>query len=362
MILIEHYEAAIARGDIADDPAQRQILFSMQRLVDELAKPKPWFPWRKEKIKGIYLHGPVGVGKTYLMDLFYQYACEQQKARFHFHHFMQQIDAQLRLRQGQKDPLRHIAADIAKSIRLLCFDEFLVHDVAYAMILAEFLQALLTNGVILVVTANTRPEDLYLNGVQRKRFLPAIKLIQTRCEVISLSHPRDYRLGREPLIETYLCPLNDNTDAVLVAQFDRLARMVQENGVLQIQNRDIPFIKCGQQEIWFDFKVICNLPRSNLDYLEIAERFDTVFVSGIPQLGEKETVFALLLIHLVDVLYDRGIRLIISAAVPLENLYAEGEVKEEFKRTLSRLQEMQAADYLQRHPWRHEHDLSEVLT
>ncbi|KTD33134.1 ATPase N2B (nucleotide (GTP) binding protein) [Legionella nautarum] len=363
MTLVEHYEEGIIRGDINDDPAQRQVLWSMQRLLEELEQPKPsWFSLRKKApIKGIYLHGPVGVGKTYLMDMFYQDLQEKHKARFHFHHFMQQIDAQLRKRQGQKDPLRYIAADIAKSIRLLCFDEFLIHDVAYAMILAEFLQALFANGIIIVVTANTKPDDLYLNGVHRERFIPAIELIKTRCEVISLSHPKDYRLGRERILETYLYPLDEKNQVIMAEQFASLTKVVQENGSLNIQNREIPYIKCGEQEVWFDFKVICNLPRSNLDYLEIAERFDTVFLSGIPQLSENDTVYALLLIHFIDVLYDRGIRLIISAAVPLEDLYLKGEVKGEFTRTLSRLQEMQAADYLQRHPWRHEHDLSMLL-
>ncbi len=359
MTLIDHYEVAIAEGDIEDDLLQRQVLLSMQRLMNDLAKPESsWFSWRtKTPIRGIYLHGPVGIGKTFLMDLFYQQVAEQQKARFHFHHFMQQIDTQLRQRQGQKDPLRRLAADLAKRIRLLCFDEFLVHDVAYAMILAELLQALFAHGIILVVTANVCPDDLYLNGTNRERFLPAIKLIKAKCEVIPLSYRKDYRLGRELMLQTYLHPLGASTDKLLTEQFAYLATQVRENGFLQIQKREIPFIKCGAEEVWFDFKVICNLPRSQLDYLEIADRFNTVFVSSIPALSENDTVFVILLIHFIDVLYDRGIKLVISAAVPLELLYVQGEMSQEFKRTRSRLQEMQAADYLRRHPWRHEGDL-----
>ncbi|MFA5958906.1 MAG: cell division protein ZapE [Tatlockia sp.] len=363
MKLISYYEAAIATGDINDDAQQRRVLHSLQRLKDDLEKPqKPLFPWlRKQSVKGIYLYGPVGVGKTYLMDLFYAQCVEPQKARFHFHHFMQQIDAQLRLRQGQKDPLKRIAADLAKRFRLLCFDEFLVHDVAIAMILAELLQALFANGVTLMVTGNTAPDALYLNGVQRPRFLPAIALIKTRCEVIGLNYQQDYRLGREVDLKTYVYPLNRETDTLLQEQFAGLAENAKQEGVLCIQNREIPFIQCGAQEVWFDFRVICNLPRSQLDYLEIADRFDTVFVSGVPVLTERDTVFAILLIHLIDVLYDRGIKLVISSAVPLEALYIEGEMRSEFMRTQSRLQEMQSQDYLRRHPWRHEQDLLSLL-
>ncbi|MBA2651766.1 MAG: AFG1 family ATPase [Tatlockia sp.] len=363
MTIINAYEEAIARGDINDNESQRQVLNSLQRLLNDLNQPKPswWQTFRKPEIKGIYLYGAVGVGKTYLMDLFYQHAEEPKKARFHFHHFMQQIDAQLRQRQGQKDPLKKIAEDLAKSIRLLCFDEFFVHDVAYAMILSELLQALFANDIVLVVTSNTLPEELYLKGVHRERFLPVINLIKTRCEVLHLVHPIDYRLGRELLMQAYLEPLSAKTEAILLEQFLSLTNDVEEHGSLRVQNRDISFIRCGKQVVWFDFKVICNLPRSQLDYLELADRFDTVFISGIPELRATDTVYVIMLIHFIDVLYDRGIKLIISAAVPLEQLYVEGEVVNEFKRTLSRLKEMQAADYLQRHPWRHEQDLPNLL-
>lgn len=357
MDLIKAYEAAIARGEIQDDAKQRQVLVAMQRLRDDLNRPKPFWR-RKRELTGIYLYGPVGVGKTYLMDLFYQQVEESKKARFHFHHFMQQVDAQLRQRQGQKDPLRKIAADLSKGIRLLCFDEFLVHDVAYAMILAELLQALVAKGIVFVVTSNVHPDDLYRKGVHRERFLPVIDLMKTRSEVIHLVHQKDYRFDRGLLLQAYLYPLNARTEAILSEQFVSLTQEVYKKGSLQVQNRDIPFIKCGEQVVWFDFKVICNLPRSHLDYLEIADRFDTVFISGIPALTARDTLFAILLIHFIDVLYDRGIKLIVSAEVPLEQLYVEGEMTYEFRRTYSRLQEMQAADYLRRHPWRHEQNLA----
>lgn len=359
MNLFTSYEAAIQRGEIDDDASQREILNHMQRLADDLQKPAySWFRWGSNKpIKGLYIYGQVGVGKTYLVDLFYDSVIEEKKARFHFHHFMQQIDVQLRRYQGHKDPLRLIAREMAKTIRLLCFDEFLVHDVAYAMILAELFKALHSHGIILVISSNTRPDDLYLNGVQRDRFMPAIEIIKKDCEVLNLNQKRDYRLGRQPLLETYLHPVNEQTEEIMKQQFSLLAKEIDINGFVTIQNRDIPYIKYGSRCIWFAFDVLCNLPRSQLDYLEIADRYDTIFVSGIPRLTENHTAQAIMFIHFIDVMYDRGIKVILSAEVPVDELYVSGEMKETFKRTLSRLVEMQSVDYLGRHPRRVVHDM-----
>ncbi|KTD79260.1 cell division protein ZapE [Legionella waltersii] len=354
MNLLMVYEEAVKRGDIDKNPAQVLIIEHMQRVAADLENSqKSWIPWRRSaSVKGLYLYGPVGVGKTYLVDLFYENVSEPKKGRFHFHHFMQQIDAQLRKFQGQKDPLRQIAKEISNSIRLLCFDEFLVHDVAYAMILAELLQALHLHGVTLVISSNTHPDDLYKNGVHRKRFLPAIKLIKKECEVLNLHLNKDYRLGREPLLETYLYPLNESTQATLDRQYKHLAKGDEFNGAITVQNREIPYLRCHSNVIWFDFNLICNSPRSQLDYLEIAERFDAVFVSGIPKLTENHTVQAIMFIHFIDVMYDRGIKVVLSAEVSVQELYLKGEMKETFKRTLSRLLEMQSVDYLARHPKR----------
>ena len=352
MTLIDQYEAAIACKDIDNDPRQREVITHLQRVVDALDEPQRsfWFRFsRRKEVRGLYLHGPVGVGKTYLMDLFYQCVTETHKLRFHFHEFMQQIDAQLRRLQGEKDPVRRIAGHIAKKCRLLCLDEFLVHDVADAMILSELLQALFFHRVVLVATSNTPPDDLYLNGVQRVRFLPAIALVKEHCEILLLPEDKDYRLGRASLQEAYLCPLDDNTLRVFEEQFAAVSDgLVVQHFNLLIQNRFIPCVKCAEPSVWFLFDVICNLPRSQLDYLEIADRFSTVFVSDVPQLTANDTVRVLLLIYFVDVMYDKGIRLVISAAVPLEQLYEEGEMIKTFQRTLSRLEEMQSSDYLRR--------------
>lgn len=355
MTLMACYEAAIKRGEITDDPLQREIVTSMERLVSDVERANSsWFAWcYQSHVKGLYVYGPVGAGKTYLVDLFYEHIMEHKKARFHFHHFMQQIDAQLRLLQGQKDPLKQIAKKLSCSVRILCFDEFLVHDVACAMILAELLQRLISYGVILVISSNTQPEELYKNGVHRDRFLPAIVAINKHCDVLNLQELQDYRIGREPLVDAYLYPLNEQTQQRMEQQFLELAGEVQGQGVIKIQNRDIPYFKRGEKSIWFTFDVLCNLPRSQLDYLELADIFDVVFISGIPQLTEQHTLQVILLIYCIDVMYDRGINVIISAAVPVAQLYVTGEMLDSFKRTSSRLMEMQSVDYLNRHPKRH---------
>ena len=351
MRLIEAYNDAIERDEIKDDLRQREVIVDLQRVIDDLAAPASgWFGWRRKKpVKGLYLCGPVGVGKTYLVDMFYECVSEQHKARFHFHHLMQQVDAQLRRLQGQKNPVRRIAADLAKTTRLLCLDEFLVHDVADAMILAEFLTALFEHGIVLVATANTPPDELYLNGVHRERFLPAIDLINQHCQVLLLSDDRDYRLGRAPLMQAYLYPLDKASRQSLTQQFEAIAVTHLDGGELTVQNRLIPCVKCGDHAVWFRFDVICNIPRCQLDYLEIADRFDTVFVSDIPVLTPDDTARVIMLIHFIDVMYDRGIHLVVSAAVIASRLYVSGPMIKSFQRTLSRLEEMQSRDYLQRH-------------
>jgi len=351
MTLMDEYDAAIEAGEVCDNLLQRNVLLKLQQIIDDLSAHKTkWYHFgRRKAVNGLYLYGPVGGGKTYLVDLFYRCIPEQQKARFHFHQFMQQVDKQLRTLQGQKDPLMRIAAQLAKTTRLLCFDEFLVFDVADAMILSELLQAILEQGVILVATSNTQPDDLYLNGVQRDRFLPAIDLIKTHCEVMLLSEKYDFRRGRTPSKEAYFYPLNRSTEQKMVRVFEAISPTVEETTSLCIQNRRISCVKCGPKAVWFTFDALCNLPRSQLDYLEIADKYDVLMVSNIPILTKDDTVRAILLIHLIDVMYDRGIQLIVSAAVEVEQLYVEGPMRQEFQRTLSRLLEMQSEDYVLRH-------------
>lgn len=352
-MLKQAYESAIQTFDIEDDIHQRQILDRMIHLEEQLLMPGKTFFWRRKPVvKGLYIYGPVGVGKTFLMDLFFENIAIPQKSRYHFHHFMQQMDAELRRLQGRKNPLHLIANELARTTSLLCFDEFLVHDVAEAMILGELLKALLEKNIILIATSNTSPDNLYLNGVHRDRFLPTIAMIKAHCDVLTLQSARDYRLGRALDFKTWFWPQNPENARLMAEQFNHPKEKIEGPGVITVQNRAIPFLKRRERAIWFDFKVICNSPRSQLDYLEISNRFDTVFLDNLPLLKEKDTLYVILLIHMVDVFYDRGIQLIVSAEGPLEALYTEGEMLEEFQRTFSRLKEMQSRDYHRRHPRR----------
>ena len=347
MDLESAYQQAVSQGKIQNEPRQREILSLLQAVSDQMKKKRHWLGrWRNQHPQGLYIYGPVGGGKTYLLDLFYQNLPIREKGRFHFHHFMQQVDAQLRQRQGQVDPLQGIARDFALKYKVLCFDEFLVHDVAYAMILAELLQALFVQGVVLVATSNTLPDELYLNGVQRARFLPAIAAIKQHCQVIALSGNRDFRLGRTTSLTAWLHPVTADNEALMRQQFEQVAIQPQYNRTIPIQNRAIQVLASSKNAVWFDFQVICQMPRSQLDYLELAQQYDTVFISHVPVLTEKDTVAAILLIHLIDVLYDNHRRLIILSETTVDCLYVKGEVLKEFARTRSRLSEMQSADYL----------------
>lgn len=349
--LMAIYESAVHAGELINSAHQRDIIRNFQLILDEIElSERAWFfSWGKKSVRGMYLYGPVGTGKTFLMDLFYDAVPPHHKARFHFHHFMQYIDTELRRLQGTRDPVRQIAKALGGSSRILCLDECLIYDVADAMIFVELLPVLFEENVILIITANTKPDDLYLNGVHRDRFLPAIEEIKQHCQVLELDDHRDYRLGRTPALQTYFTPLNLSNETAFAAVFEQCCPAGIEGVLLSIQNRTIPSVKVGERVVWFAFDVICNLPRSQLDYIEIAERFDTIFISDIPIIKPEDTVHAILLIHLVDVLYDRGLRLIISAAASPKELYVEGAMLVPFQRTLSRLEEMQSDDYITRH-------------
>lgn len=352
MSLLEKYSLAVQFNDIKDDPAQRRIVGFLDEILFKVNKYNAWyFKFYPFKVKGLYIMGPVGAGKTYLMDLFYENLTTTHKARFHFHHFMQQIDKKLRQLQGTPNPIAMVVKQLAKQVKVLCLDEFLINDVAYAMILAALLKELFKRGITLVVTTNTEVDLLYKDGVGRERFLPAIGLIKKYCNIVTIYSENDYRLGRTEEIKTYFYPLNKKSEKLLEEQFQKIAQISDDCGEIYILNRPIKFIKAAQSTIWFKFEDICNIPRCQLDYLEIASKFDTVFISEIPVLSKKPTVQTLLFMHFIDVAYDRGMRLFLSAEVNADNLYIEGELLVPFARTVSRLQEMQSMDYLRRHKY-----------
>lgn len=347
-ILIDSYQLLVSRGELESDEAQLEVLQKLQDILSNMGQKhlKSWWPWqKKEKPKGLYIVGPVGTGKTFLVDLFFQHLPKGYGKRFHFLHFMQLVDQQLRQRQGQVDPLRKIIKTFAKQTRLLCFDEFAVDDVAHAMILAELLGEFFAHGLVLVATSNTHPDNLYLKGVQRQRFIPAIKAIKEHCEIKTLLAQRDYRTGRTVHIETYVHPLTQAHHDLLASQFKLLAVNPQTKKQLIVQNREVQCVKQADNIIWFDFNQICQIPRSQLDFLELSQRFSTFVISQVSQMGPMDTRQAILWIQLIDVLYDQNRRIIVSAEVEIDALYTGGEMAHDFKRTISRLHEMQSKDY-----------------
>lgn len=296
---------------------------------------------------GIYLWGGVGGGKTFLMDLFYSSLNIRKKKRIHFHRMMHDIHARLKKLENTEDPLEQIAADISAETRVLCFDEFFVSDIGDAMILGKLLDGLFRHGVTLVATSNARPADLYRNGLQRERFLPAITLLEEYTRVVHLDSGTDYRLQLLQQAGTYLTPGGDEATAKLRHYFDEIASGdVIEDHVLQILGRDVQTERCAKGVAWFDFVDICDGPRSQDDYIEIARWYPTVIVSDIPTLNRELENSARRFIALVDEFYDRRVKLIISAAADVDDLYTGERLQFEFQRTASRLVEMQSNDYL----------------
>ena len=350
--LTQQYQADLATGLIQPDPIQAAAVEQLQRVSDALVKNRRiralqrHFPFGKTT-KGLYLWGSVGIGKTYLMDIFYRSLPFEKKRRQHFHGFMKEVHEALKDFQGRKNPLKAIAKSIAKDISVLCFDEFFVSDIGDAMLLGGLLESFFASGVTLVTTSNCAPNRLYPNGLQRQLFLPAIQLLQNHCTVFEMASTQDYRL--RPLEEEglYFYPLNASTEEKLMRLFRRLALHEATAGEnIIIEGRTIQTKHKGTQVVWFDFDVICNIPRSQMDYLAIAQLFSTVIISGVPQIGNKNVNAITYFIYLVDIFYDYGVQLILSAAVPMADLYPSGEKQFEFQRTRSRLIEMQSLYYL----------------
>ncbi len=296
--------------------------------------------------KGLYLWGGVGRGKSFLMDCFYNSVKVQRKVRLHFHEFMRGVHAELDDLKGIKDPLDEVANRIAKRYRLICFDEFHVSDIADAMILYRLLDRLFANGVTFLMTSNYKPDDLYPDGLHRDRLLPAIELLNSNLDVINVDVGTDYRRRTLSKLHTYLTPLNDETDRLVIGAFKQLAETEEEDPVLEIESRKIRAVKRAGSVIWFDFPTLCGGPRSQNDYLEIASQFQTVILSGVPKMGAGMASEARRFTWLIDVFYDHKLKLIMSAEVEPEELYVEGAMAHEFVRTVSRIVEMQSQEYL----------------
>ena len=298
-------------------------------------------------VPGLYLWGDVGRGKTFLMDLFFATLPLERKTRIHFHRMMGDVHDRLQAIVDTEDPLDQVAADIARQVKVLCFDEFFVSDIADAMILGRLLDGLFRRGVTLVATSNSRPADLYRNGLQRERFLPVIDLLETHTQVLELGGDTDYRLRLLQQAGTYLTPADDDADARLTHYFLEIASgNVVDGRVLDILGRGIRTERCAKGVAWFDFEDICDGPRSQQDYIEIARWYPTVIVSNIPVLAADQENQARRFVALVDEFYDRKVKLMVSAAAKIETLYAGPKLTFEFQRTTSRLIEMQSTAYL----------------
>jgi len=360
----DHYELAIAQAEIQADDAQADAVAHLQRLYEALvvSQPAP-APSRNgvlrrlfgrgareaAPIRGLYFWGGVGRGKTYLMDLFFDALPFPGKQRMHFHRFMRHVHQQLQALQGEPNPLRRIAEDFARQYRVLCFDEFFVSDITDAMILAGLLDALFAHGVVLVATSNVAPVNLYRDGLQRSKFLPAIALLEAKTKVLNVDGGVDYRLRVLQDAEIFHSPLDAAADESLARSFKSLSPDAgRPDVVLEIEGRDIITRYCGDGVVWFEFSALCEGPRSQNDYIELAMLFQTVLVSNVPQFTSLREDAARRFISLVDEFYDHNVKLILSAATPILALYQGERLVFEFQRTESRLQEMQSQEYLAR--------------
>lgn len=351
--VLSAYENELKLRGYTSDPAQLKAVEALDRCAREWADFKEQRSNALKKLinrpdipKGVYLYGGVGRGKSFLMDCFFGAVPLRRKTRLHFHEFMREVHRELADLQGTVNPLDKLAENIAKKYRLICFDEFHVADITDAMILHRLLGAMFKYGVGLVTTSNFRPDDLYPNGLHRNRILPAIALLNEKLDVINVDNGMDYRHRTLEQLELYHVPSGPKADAAMQSAFDRVAESQDEEPVLHIESRQIPARRKAGGAVWFDFKVLCGGPRSQNDYLEIASQFHTVFLSDVPHMPVRMASEARRFTWLVDVMYDRRVKLIMSAAVPPEALYTEGPLAHEFPRTVSRLKEMQSSEFL----------------
>ena len=353
MAVRELYLQTLAERGYTADPAQLRAVDSLERCETEWADYKARRSNALTKLiarppipRGVYMYGGVGRGKSFLMDCFFNAVPLTRKTRLHFHEFMREVHRELAELHGTVNPLQELGKRMARRYRLICFDEFHVADVTDAMILHRLLEALFENRVSIVTTSNFKPDDLYPNGLHRDRILPAIELLKAKLEVVNVDNGTDYRQVTLAQVGLYQTPLNATAEAAMTDAFERLAEAKDESPLLHIEHREIQARRRAGGVVWFDFKELCGGPRSQNDYLELASQFHTLLLSGVPLMSPRNASEARRFTWLVDVLYDRRVKLIMSAEVEPELLYTEGPLAHEFPRTVSRLREMQSAEFL----------------
>ncbi len=358
----EKYSQDLARDDFQFDSAQENAVKQLQRLYEDLqSKPLPVAGFKKvlnrwkrvvaksetRPIQGLYFWGGVGRGKTYLVDTFYDCLPFKNKMRVHFHRFMHRVHQELKSLTGQSDPLKIIAKRFADETCIICFDEFFVSDITDAMILGTLFEELFAHNVTLVATSNIIPDELYRNGLQRARFLPAIKLINEHCDVVNVDNGIDYRLRTLTQAEIYHSPLDEQAQQNLHQYFKQLSVEEGKKAIdIEINNRPLFAIEASDGVAHFDFSVLCESARSQSDYMELSRIYHTILLANVKQMHVDSDDAARRFIAMVDEFYERNVKLIISAEVIMCNLYTHGSLTFEFKRCLSRLQEMQSHDYL----------------
>lgn len=355
------YQRDLSKPGFFSDPAQQRAVELLQGLHDDLVKlaaRRPsilarLLPARQAPVtvRGLYFWGGVGRGKTYLMDNFYESLPFAEKMRTHFHRFMRMVHRDLDALRGEKNPLEKVADRIAARTRVICFDEFFVSDITDAMILGTLLEGLFSRGVTLVATSNIIPDELYRDGLQRQRFLPAIELLKRNCRVINVDGGVDYRLRALEQAEIYHSPLDHGAEQALLNAFFSLvpaAGEVRHDTELPVEGRSIACRAVGEDVVWCEFRALCHGPRSQNDYIEIAREFHAVLVSNIHVMQSQEDDIARRFINMVDEFYDRNVKLILSAQAGVKELYTGTRLAFEFQRTVSRLLEMQSSEYLAR--------------
>jgi cell division protein ZapE len=365
---LEWYWHFSQRGDFQTDSDQLRALEQLERLHGEMSEFAQYRRNRLNRVvatiagarkppRGLYIWGGVGRGKSLMMDAFYGVSIVRRKRRIHFHEFMREMHAELRNFAGQEDPLEAVAVKAARHVRLLCFDEFHVSDIADAMILGRLLEKLIARGVVMVMTSNYRPDDLYPNGLQRERFLPAIGVLNRELDVTELVGDVDHRRRILESLAVYYVPPGHQADASLARVFEAMSKALpSEHGHVSIGGRDMLYLRRTKGVIWFEFAELCAKARSQIDYLEVASHYHTVLLSNIPYLKSAQTDVIRRFTWLVDVFYDQCVKLVISAAAQPEELVLEATestgpartVRNEFMRTASRLREMQSKDYFSR--------------
>ena len=356
---LETYLDLTASGKFSADDNQRAAVEVLEMLWHELQRDEEesrglkkvfsgLFGKRGSLIPGVYLWGDVGRGKTWLMDLFYESLPIQRKRRVHFHRFMQRVHNELRTLEHESDPLPKVAQRWANDFRLLCLDEFFVSDIADAMLLSGLLEALFDNGVTLVTTSNSHPDDLYRDGLQRAKFLPAIELIKQHCRIIPISGGTDYRLRILERSETYHYPLDERAGSILEKNYESIACGSDLDPEIEVNGRVITARRRSDGVAWFDFRMLCDGPRGSADYIELARAFNTILVSNVTVMTEQDSDIARRFITMIDEFYDRNVKVLITAEARFDALYIGKRLAFEYLRTASRLTEMQSHDYLAR--------------